>query len=382
MSSNALPYLEDMARRYAIQAVMHDREGNFGEAVKYYKNAIRVLTKIIQLYPDNGLNAIYKDWIRQYKKRIKDLESLRTTLVPAGGPKPPENDEEDVNELVLKEKPEVTFDDIADLEHAKKAIREAIIFPTKRPDLFPPQLGWPRGILLFGPPGCGKTLLAAAVANEIDGVFIQIDAASIMSKWLGEAEGKVAKLFRKAREISAQGKPVIIFIDEVDSLLGTFNTEVGGEVRVRNQFLQEMDGLLSKSKKMFIYVIAATNKPWKLDKAFIRRFQRRIYVPPPNKEARVQLLRLLTKNIKLASDVDFELLADMLEGYSGSDVRDVVMAAHLKVITELFEKNGGEGDPRPVTLEDFKAALESIKPSINKDLIKVYEAWYERFKAE
>ncbi len=378
MSSSSLAYLENMARHYAIQAVMKDKEGNFGEAVKYYKSAIRVLTKIVQLYPDNALNSLYKEWISQYRKRIKDLENLRTSLIPADGGRGSVSDEE-VEEMFLKERPHVTFDDIADLKEAKKAIQESIIYPTRRPDLFP--LGWPRGILLFGPPGCGKTLLAAAVANEINGYFIHADAASIMSKWLGDAEKKVAKLFQKARQLSSGGKPVIIFIDEVDSLLGTFSNEVGGEVRVRNQFLQEMDGLLDKDRKHFIFVIAATNKPWKLDNAFIRRFQKRIYVPLPDKVARMELLRLYLRKISVSPDVDIERLADMLEGYTGSDIRDIVMAAHLITVSELFRKSGGEGRARPVTLEDFRTVLKGRKPSVNPELIKVFESWYDRFKA-
>ena len=376
----AFSYLREAAVRYARAAVIADKEGNYEVAIDNYRKAIEMFSKIIRLYPDSPLASTYREFILKYKKRIKELEELKTQKINYGGT-PGGNGDSFWKDIILDEKPNIKFSDIADLEDAKKAIREAIVYPYERPDLFP--LGWPRGILLFGPPGCGKTMLAAAVANEIDSVFIQVDAATIMSKWLGEAEKNVARIFKFARKKSSEGKPVIIFIDEVDALLGVFpSTEVGGEVRVRNQFLKEMDGLQDKSNRHYIYVIGATNKPWKLDKAFIRRFQRRIYVPPPNKEARVQLLKLLTKNIKIASDVDFELLAEMLEGYSGSDIRDVVMAAHLRVITELFEKNGGEGDPRPVTLEDFKIALESIKPSINKDLIKVYEAWYEKFKAE
>ncbi len=374
--SNSLEYLEGIARHYAIQAVRHDREGNFGEAIKYYKNAVKILKKIIQLYPDNGLVTVYKEWIKHYEKRISDLESLRNSMLPVHGASPSDISVED---LIIKEKPEVTFDDIADLEHAKEAIKEAIIYPTKRPDLFP--LGWPRGILLFGPPGCGKTLLAAAVANEIDSVFIQVDAASIMSKWLGEAEKRVALIFRKAREYSKSGKPVIIFIDEVDSLLGTYASEIGGEVRVRNQFLKEMDGLPDKSRKHFIYVIAATNKPWKLDEPFIRRFQKRIYVPLPDKKARIQLLKLYTKNLKLAPDLDLDKLADVLGGYTGSDIKDIVMAAHLRTVKELFEKNRGVGEARAITWEDFMEVLKGRKPSVSEDLVKVYESWYNKFKA-
>ncbi len=376
---SSLNYLEGLARHYAIQAVMHDREGNIGEAIKYYKEAVKVLRKILKLYPDNGLVHVYKEWIKQYEKRIKDLEKFRGSfLIPAYGRNEGSNGN-DIDDLILTEKPDVTFDDIADLEHAKRAIKEAIVYPTKRPDLFP--LGWPRGILLFGPPGCGKTLLAAAVANEIDGVFIQVDAANIMSKWLGEAEKKVAAIFRKAREISKTGKPVIIFIDEVDSLLGVFSNEVGGEVRVRNQFLKEMDGLQSKNAKHFIYVIAATNKPWKLDQAFIRRFQKRIYVRLPDYNARLQILKMYTKKIKLADDVNLEELAKILDGYTASDIKDIVVAAHLRTVNELFDKYGGVGEARPVTWEDFMEVIKDRKPSVNKEIISVYDKWYMQFKA-
>jgi len=375
--SQSYEYLEGMARQYAIQAVRYDKEGKFDDAIKNYKKAVEVLRKIVALYPDNGLNNIYKQWIKEYEKRVKDLESMKVATTASYSNSSGSDDV--FNEVVFKEKPGVTFNDIADLSDVKEAVKEAIIYPTLRPELFP--LGWHRGILLFGPPGCGKTLLAAAVATEIDGVFVHLDAASVMSKWLGEAEKNVAKIFKKARELSQNGKPVIIFIDEVDSLLGTYSSEVGGEVRVRNQFLKEMDGLLDKSFKYFIYVIAATNKPWRLDEAFIRRFQKRIYIPLPNKEARVELLKLYTKGLKLSGEVDLEKLAEMLEGYTSSDIRDIVMAAHLRTVKELFEKYGGSGDPREITLSDFTDVIRSRKPSVSREAVKVYESWYEKFKA-
>lgn len=381
MSSNSLPYLENIARHYAIQAVMNDREGNYGEAAKNYRNAIDVLVKIIQLYPENPLNTIYKDWIKQYQKRIKDLENFRALPLSTSGSARDESPDDEIDALVVKDKPNVRFNEVAGLEDVKRALYESIVYPTKRPDLFP--LGWPRALLLYGPPGCGKTYVAAAVANEIEGVFIHVDAASIMSKWLGESERKVAALFNKAREISArEQKPVIIFIDEVDSLFGTFSSEIGGEVRVRTQFLKEMDGLQDKgSAQKLVYVIAATNKPWKLDEAFIRRFQKRIYVPLPDKESRRQLLKLYTSSLKLSTNVDLNELADTMEGYTASDIRDIVMSAHLRTVREFFSKGDGSGDPRPIGREDFMEALKERKPSVNKELIKVYETWDSKFKA-
>jgi SpoVK/Ycf46/Vps4 family AAA+-type ATPase len=369
--SAGLHKLEAIARSYALAAVRADREGRIEEAIRNYRKAIEILQKIIRLYPDNPLAHVYRGIMQQYQRRVEQLEKLGVPATPM--------EAEQLEEWIVTEKPKVTFDDIADLEHAKQAIREAIIYPVRRPELFP--LGWPRGILLFGPPGCGKTMLAAAVANEVDGVFFNVDAATIMSKWLGEAEKRVRKLFEKAREVARRGKPAIIFIDEIDALLGVHESEVGGEVRVRNQFLKEMDGLQDKSSKLHVYVIGATNKPWKLDEPFIRRFQKRIYIPPPDKRARLEIFKLYTRSLKLAPDVDLEKLAELTEGYSASDIRDIVMEAHLRTVRELFEQRDGEGEPRPITMEDFLEAIKSRKPSITPDMVRRYEEWYERFRA-
>lgn len=380
MSSTSLAYLEGLARNYAIRAVMSDREGNFADAVNYYRRAIEVLEKILQLYPDHSLNNIYKQWIGQYRKRISEIESMlgKVRLSATGGESTLQEDLEEFFRVI--DRSGVTFEDVADMEEVKEAIKEAIIYPSKRPDLFP--LGWSKGILLFGPPGCGKTYIAAAVASEIEGYFISVDAAGIMSKWLGEAEKKVSKLFSKARDLAKNGKPVVIFIDEVDSLFGTFDTEVGGEVRVRNQFLKEMDGIDSKvNSKQLVFVIAATNKPWRLDEAFIRRFQKRIYIPLPSKEARIALLRMYLKSLKVDTSVDIEKLADMLDGYTSSDIVEIIAAAHMRTVRELFESSGGKGEPRPISMADFIEVLRRRKPSVNKDMVKVYEIWFEKYKA-
>lgn len=363
--------LEELAVKYAREAIAMDRKGAREEAILNYERAVEILQKLYDLYPNSPQSRIYLQRIKAYRDRISELEVRED---PRADPAQ-RGREFEVN--VLPERPSVRWSDIAGLEEAKRAIEEAIVFPAKRPDLFP--LGWPRGILLFGPPGCGKTLLAAAMANEIDAHFICEDAATLMSKWLGESEKNVAKLFERARGLSNSGRPVIIFIDEIDSIAGVRLDEVGGEVRMRNQFLKEMDGVIDKSKNHRIYVVGATNKPWDLDEPFIRRFQKRIYVPLPDREARLGILKILVKDLKLDGDVDLQRLADLLEGYSGSDIKDLIQTAHMKVIREFFESGGSA--PRPINMEDICEAIRRRKPSVPRDLIKLYEKWSERFSA-
>ncbi|MGB9741260.1 MAG: AAA family ATPase [Candidatus Bathyarchaeia archaeon] len=380
--------LEKNATNYALEAVRLDKQGSKGMAITMYQKAIESLLKLVQLYPEYSLNQIYIQRAIAYQERIKALQGAVVPVQPRGevmgaeGAKTTEEGKSSYEELVVTEKPNVKWDEVVGLDNAKKAIKEAIVYPVQRPDLFP--LGWPRGILLFGPPGCGKTLLAAAVATEIDATFISIDAASIMSKWLGEAEQNVAKLFDSARKSANNGKPAIVFIDELDSLMGRHSNEVGGEVRVRNQFLKEMDGVVDKGKKLHVYVIGATNKPWDLDWAFIRRFQKRILVPLPDHYTRLMMFKLYTNNLRLAEDVDLHELARLSEGFSGSDIRDVCQAAQLKVIGEFFESGQAinkQATPRALTMDDFRQILEDRKPSVSPEMLGLYNRWFEAFKA-
>ena len=256
-----------------------------------------------------------------------------------------------------------------------------MVFPVKRPDLFP--LGWPRGILFFGPPGCGKTLLAAAIATEIDATFYCVDAASIMSKWLGESEKNVAELFNSARGAAQGGSPVIIFIDEIDSLVGIRGDEVGGEVRTRNQFLKEMDNILDKKRLNHVYVIGATNKPWALDEPFIRRFQKRVYVPLPNAEARREMFNIYARDLTMAPDVDPILFVEKTEGYSGSDLRDIFQNAQTRVVREVFETSSASSrkNTRPISMDDFRETLRKRKPSVSLQMLSLYDKWFETYKA-
>ncbi len=357
--------LDKLVHLYITKAREAERQGRKDEAARNYKSAAEVIEKLLSLYPDHPLRKTYEESLEKIRMKLKMLEDEMMSEAVGEG--------EESQDLGLKQKPKVSMDDVVGLEDAKRAIEEAIVFPTKRPDLFP--LGWPRGILLFGPPGCGKTLLAAAIANEIDAEFIYVDAASIMSKWLGQAEKNVANIFKKAREIAKSGRPVIIFIDEVDSLLGTYSNEVGGEIRTRNQFLKEMDGLQDKGENYFVYVIGATNKPWNLDEAFIRRFEKRIYVPPPDERARESLIIKTLAKVK-HKDIDVKMLAKMTEGYSAADIVNIIRDAYMRVVRELFEKYGGKGDPRPLTMDDVLWALKRRKPSIRKEMLKKYEEWF------
>ena len=393
--------LENSASKYASDAIKADSQGAYGMAISGYQNATATLMKLMRLYPDSKLNQIYTERIRAYQNRVKELQNTRAgniepVLDPNASPEEqkkaiaraqPKSDDS-MEDLILKEKPDVKWSEVIGLDDAKKALKESIVFPSKRPDLFP--LGWPKGMLLYGPPGTGKTMLAAATAHELDGYFIVVDAASMMSKWLGEAEKNVSKLFAMARGYcEKEGKPVILFIDEVDSLLGERNSEVGGEIRAKNQFLSEMDGVNGKGKELMMYVIGATNKPWSLDHPFLRRFQKRIYVSLPSTEAREKLFDLYTSPFKKNSRVNSLSLAKQFDGYSASDIRDVCQSVQMEVVNELFrspdyrEPIAGEvaSMPRELTMMDFKNIKIKRKPSVSIEMVRAYHKWSDQFRA-
>jgi transitional endoplasmic reticulum ATPase len=273
---------------------------------------------------------------------------------------------------VYVEIPNVEWSDIGGLEQVKQELREAVEWPIKHPEAFK-RMGIkpPKGILLYGPPGTGKTLLAKAVATESEANFITIKGPEIFSKWVGESEKAIREIFRKAR----QAAPCIVFIDEIDAIAPIRGLGFGDSVvteRVITQLLTEMDGIQSLEN---VVVLASTNRPDMLDPALLRpgRFDRLIYVPPPDYEARLEIFKVHTRNMPLAEDVDLQQLARMTEGYSGSDIEAVCREAGMLALRENI-------NAERVEMRHFVEALKRVYPSITEDMVKSYRAWAERLR--
>ncbi|KAK9886248.1 hypothetical protein WA026_015761 [Henosepilachna vigintioctopunctata] len=272
--------------------------------------------------------------------------------------------------------PPIQWDDIVGQETAKQALQEMVILPSLRPELFTGLRTPARGLLLFGPPGNGKTLLARAVATECQATFFSISAASLTSKYVGDGEKMVRALFAIAREL----QPSIIFIDEVDSLLSErTNNEHEASRRLKTEFLVEFDGLPSNPESERVLVMAATNRPQELDEAALRRFPKRVYVTLPNLETRIELLKkLLAKQGCIFTQQELKRLATLTEGYSGSDLTALAKDAALGPIRELQPEQVRQLDPnavRSITINDFLDSLKRIRRSVSPHSLVAYEKW-------
>ncbi|ASJ12945.1 CDC48 family AAA ATPase [Thermococcus thioreducens] len=288
---------------------------------------------------------------------------------------------------VLIEMPNVHWEDIGGLDEVKQELREAVEWPLKYPKAFQ-RLGIepPRGVLLYGPPGTGKTLLAKAVATESEANFIGIRGPEVLSKWVGESEKRVREIFRKAR----QAAPTVIFIDEIDAIAPARGSDMSRVTdRLINQLLTEMDGIERNSG---VVVIAATNRPDILDPALLRpgRFDRLILVPAPDEKARLEILKVHTRRVPLAKDVNLRELAKKTEGYSGADiealVREAALLAMRRIMAELpaeiVEEESEEFLERlRVSRRDFEEALKKVRPSITPYMLDYYRNFEESRKS-
>ncbi len=270
---------------------------------------------------------------------------------------------------VLVEIPNVKWEDVGGLESVKRELKESIEFPIKEPGKFK-RMGIkpPRGVLLYGPPGCGKTLLVKAVANEANANFISVKGPEVLSKWVGESEKAVRRIFRKARQLS----PCIVFFDEVDAIApirGTDSSKVSE--RVVNQLLTELDGI---EKREGVVFVAATNRPDLLDPALLRpgRIDRFVYVPAPDEESRLKILKVHTKSMPLKG-VDLQRIARETENFGGADLEAVCREAAMFAIRENRDK---------VTAKDFEEAVKKVGPSLNKRVIDYYTGLQRSFRTK
>jgi transitional endoplasmic reticulum ATPase len=275
---------------------------------------------------------------------------------------------------IMIEAPNVGWDDVGGLDEAKRELRDGVELPLRHPDSFE-RLGIrpAKGFLLFGPPGTGKTMLAKAVAREAEANFIATKSSDLLSKWYGESERQVTRLFQRARQVA----PTVIFIDEIDAMAPTRGGGLGEPAvteRVVNTLLAEMDGL---EELRGVVVIAASNRPALLDPALLRpgRFDDLIYVPVPERDGRLHILKIHTRDMPLGEDVDLDSIAGRTEGYTGADLEDIVRRAGLQALREDL-------DIERVTMSYFEDALKETRASVTPEMDREYRDLVRTLKQE
>ena len=345
-----------------------ESSGKSKDAAPHYLRAAVIYRHLAYISTKNNADKFFNN--------ASEYESKGSTMARTT-PYTRATDDEAIEDMIITEKPETTWEDIGGLSEIKDEIKETLVLPLIGNK--PPYVEASKNILLFGPPGTGKTMIAKACSNMLDAPFFEVKGSAILSKYFGESEKIVFKLFRKAEEM----QPSIIFIDEIDSVVISRKHDINeGTRRVIGQLLTEIDGF-STDEKNKIIIIAATNRPWELDDALISRFQKKIYVPLPDEKSRARIFELHLKGAEL-DGITAEALARSTEGYSG---RDISAACHEAIMHMIREMNEGfqNIDPkmlerytlkeRPLKKEDFDYAFSKIKIAINPEEIRRYESW-------
>ncbi|KAK6349975.1 Vacuolar protein sorting-associated protein 4 [Orbilia brochopaga] len=432
------------------KAIEEDTAQNYEKAYQGYFDALNLFMLALKWEKNPKSKELIRQKASEYMERAEKLKNhladetnkKKPKAIGAngkesggGGGKSKGGDDDDLDAdskklrgalsgAILTEKPNVRWEDVAGLEGAKEALKEAVILPIKFPHLFTGKRKPWKGILLYGPPGTGKSYLAKAVATEANSTFFSVSSSDLVSKWMGESERLVKQLFSMARE----NKPSIIFIDELDALCGNRGEgESEASRRIKTEMLVQMDGVGHDSTG--VLVLGATNIPWQLDGAIRRRFQRRIHIALPDAASRQRMFQIAVGSTPCdLTAQDYRHLGKISEGYSGSDIaiavndalmqpiRKIQMATHYKwidvAVTETDEETGEKklvqkkkltpcspGDKNalemtwvdvksedlaepPLVLKDFVKAVQSSRPTVSQEDVKKSNDWTAEFGSE
>ena len=291
----------------------------------------------------------------------------------------------DLRDKVLSEivdsKPGVKFSDVVGLDGAKQILKEIIIIPNLRPDLFTGLRSPPRGLLLFGPPGTGKTMIAKAVATECQCTFFNISASSLTSKYIGESEKLVRALF----ELAFEKTPSVVFIDEIESILSKRKEDENEAMkRLKTEFLIQFDGVGS-SQDARVLIIGATNRPFDLDPAVVRRLPKRVYIGPFDTEERKFFIKeIISQNDNTITDEQYGKIAELCNNYSNSDLKELCREAAYEPLREIstnVQKLENVNKLRPICYEDFVKAVKKVRGTLTKDVLNQLQKWNNEFGA-
>jgi transitional endoplasmic reticulum ATPase len=371
----------DTFERYQQKGLDARRAGQWDSARVYLLEAARAMVELSKDAVGEELKEARRQTAAKLLELAKDCERAKTEnrKRPAPSRKGNGNGEKSsegeqsasADQWIVKEKPSIKFDDVAGLDHVKEDIRLKMVYPFEHPELaqkFGIKGGG--GVLLYGPPGTGKTMLAKATAGEIDATFFRVSPADMLSKWVGEAEQNIKKLF----DAAAGEKRSVIFIDEIEALVPARRDE-GSSVmqRVVPQILQGMEGFDNKKDVRAVLFMGATNVPWQLDPAVLRpgRFDEKVYIPLPDLAARRKMLDIYLGKRPLADGMNLDALAEKLDGYSGADIKYIADRS----ATIPFLRSVATGTEGPITGEIIEEVIAATPRSVNEEMLRKFDTW-------